>query len=425
MVFRTLMAGLVLASLELIAFAGLCLMRADFSIETVRHEQQLIAEGAKVSEGAAEAYHPYLGWVHNPQLSKPEKLSGETISTNWLGFRDDSESIYHRSPETYIIGISGGSVAWQFSWEAQGLLREKLSAHPSLKGRNIQFVRLALPGYKQPQHLMAYNFLLTLGAEFDAIINIDGYNETVLTICDNAELGTAISYPRAWHGRVIAMADPRVSADAARLLQLRGIRQRIAKSALTSIWRWSCLYNLIWQIRDRSARTEQTDLGLAVSKSKLRSFTTHGPENQFANEVLETEVAAMWQRCSLQMHHLCQANNTLYLQVLQPNQYVPDSKPLTKKELKLCFDPDGDSARFIPRMYPRLQELGHALEAGGVEFSDQTQVFSGIDETLYVDPWCHFNGEGNRLLGIAIADRLLTMLDKAAVETSKTESNAP
>ena len=408
------MAGLVLVAFELIGLAGLRLARAGFSMQGLRLEQQAIAEGIDVSDGATEAFHPYLGWVHNPQLSKPGKYSGGTISTNWLGFRDDSESIYRRSPDTYLIGIAGGSVAWEFSWEAQDVLREKLSAHPLLKGRQIQFIRLALPGYKQPQQLMAYNFLLTLGAEFDAIINIDGYNETVLTINENAQLNTAISYPRAWHARVVAMADPSVSADAARLLQLRGHRQQMAKSAQTSIWRWSHFYNLIWLMRDRSAWTEQTDLGLNVSKSKRHSFTTHGPENRFAGETLEPEVAAMWQRCSLQMHYLCRANNTLYLHILQPNQYVPDSKPLSKKELKYYFDPDDASAKFVPRMFPRLQELGRALEAQGVEFSDQTKVFSGVEETLYVDPWCHFNQEGNRLLGIAVADRLLQMLDNKA-----------
>lgn len=418
------MAGLVLVTLELMGLAGLCFVRAGFSMQGQRLEQQSIAEGIDVSDGATEAFHPYLGWVHNPQLSKPGKYSGGSISTNWLGFRDDSESVYHRSPDAYIIGIAGGSVAWEFSWEGQSVLREKLSTHPLLKGRQIQFVRLALPGYKQPQQLMAYNFLLTLGAEFDAIINIDGYNETVLTISENAQLNTAISYPRGWHGRVVAMADPSVSADAARLLQLRGKRQQMAKSTQTSIWRWSYLYNLIWLMRDRFAWAEQADLGLHVSKSKLHSFTTHGPKNQFAGDALEPEVAAMWQRCSLQMHNLCQANKTLYLHVLQPNQYVPDSKPLSKKELKDCFDPDDSSAEFVPRMFPRLQELGRALQARGVEFSDQTKVFSGVEETLYVDPWCHFNNEGNRLLGIAIADRLLQMLDNAEAETpdSKTES---
>lgn len=425
MLFRVLTAGLVVIVLELIALGGLYIARASFSFKALRAEQFSIAEGSKVSDGATEAFHPYLGWVHNPQLSKPEKSSTGIISTNWLGFRDDSESIYHRSPDTYIIGISGGSVAWGFSWEAQDVLRKKLSAHPLLKGRKIQFVRLALPGYKQPQHLMAYNFLLTLGAEFDAIVNIDGYNETVLTISENAELGTAISYPRAWHGRVISMVDPSVSADAARLLQLRGKRQQMAQNALTSIWRWSHLYNLVWLIRDRSAWNELTDLGLSLSKSKQQSFTTHGPQNRFAGDALEPEVAAMWQRCSLQMHNLCMANDTLYLHVLQPNQYVPDSKPLSEKELEYCFAPDEDSAHFVPRMFPLLQQLGRELETKGVEFSDQTKVFSGVKETLYVDPWCHFNQEGHRRLGDAVADRLLQMLDKAVAESPDAATETP
>ena len=178
------------------------------------------------------------------------------------------------------------------------------------------------------------------------------------------------------------MSDPSVSADAVRLLQLRGKRQQMAKSALTSIWRWSYLYNLIWQIQDQPAWAEQTDPGLAVSKSKVSSFTTHGPENRFTGDALESEVAAMWQRCSQQTHHLCQSNGTLCLHVLQPNQSVPDSKPLSKNELKDCISPDNDSAQFVPGMFPRLQELGRALEAQGVEFSDQTKVFSGVEKTL-------------------------------------------
>ncbi|MDA1230158.1 MAG: hypothetical protein O2856_05240, partial [Planctomycetota bacterium] len=210
--FSSVIAGLVAVASELIALAGLCLSSGHFSMPALRSVQQSIAEGGNVSDGATEAFHPYLGWVHNPQLSKPEKTSGGSIATNWLGFRDDSESVYRRSPDTYIIGIAGGSVAWGFSWDAQNVIREKLSEHPSLSGRQIQFVRLALPGYKQPQQLMAYNFLLTLGAEFDAIVNIDGYNETVLTLCENARFDTAISYPRSWHARVVSMADPGTSA---------------------------------------------------------------------------------------------------------------------------------------------------------------------------------------------------------------------
>ncbi|MEJ7590433.1 MAG: hypothetical protein WKF77_02720 [Planctomycetaceae bacterium] len=369
-------------------------------------------------DGANESFHPYLGWVHNPQLTRPDKYSGGDIPVNWLGFKDDSESIYHRSDDTYIVGIAGGSVAWGFSWEAQDVLREKLSAHPALKGRRIQFVRMALPGYKQPQQLMAYNFLLTLGAEFDAIVNLDGYNETVLTIQDNAQLNTAVSYPRGWHARVISISDPRTSAEAARLLSLRGKRQQMARSILASRFRWSGIYNLLWHIRDQSAFGELTDLALVVGNSKSQSFTTHGPTNRFSGDELEPEVAAMWQRCSRQMHNLCKANGTLYLHVLQPNQYVPNSKRLGAAERQVCYSEAEGSAVFVRSMFPRLQELGLSLQAEGVEFSDQTMVFATVEKPLYIDCWCHFNAEGHRLLGAAVADRLLQVLDKAASESA-------
>ncbi len=418
LVFGTVLAGIVVVACELISWAGLHLTDKLFSMQRLRLKQQQIAEGRAVSDGASESLHPYLGWVHNPQLAQPEKYSGGEIPVNWLGFKDDSESVYRRADDTYIVGIAGGSVAWGFSWEAQEVLREKLSAHPALKGRRIQFVRMALPGYKQPQQLMVYNFLLTQGAEFDAIVNMDGYNETVLTIRENAELNTAISYPRAWHARVISVSDPRVSAEAARLLYLRGKRQQMARAILDSRFQWSSTYNLVWHFRDQSACGELTDLGISVGNSKRHSFTTHGPTNRFSGDALEPEIAAMWQRCSRQMHNLCKANGTLYLHVLQPNQYVPNSKPIGEAERLVCYAEEEGSAVFVRSMFPRLQELGLALEAEGVEFSDQTMVFANVEKPLYVDCWCHFNAEGHRLLGAAVADRLLQILDKSKAETT-------
>jgi len=416
MVFGTALLGIVVVACELISWAGLHLGTEHFSMQRLRLKQQQIGDGVGVSAGAGESFHPYLGWVHNPQLARSEKYSGGDIPVNWLGFKDDSESVYHRADDTYIVGIAGGSVAWGFSWEAQNVLGEKLSAHPALKGRRIQFVRMALPGYKQPQQLMVYNFLLTLGAEFDAIVNMDGYNETVLTIRDNAESDTAISYPRGWHTRVISVSDPRSSADAARLLYLRGKRQQLARSILASRFRWSATCNLVWNIRDQFAMGELSDLGITVINSRRHSFTTHGPTNRFSGNELEPEVAAMWKRCSWQMHNLCKANGTLYLHVLQPNQYVPNSKPMGAAERRVCYSEEEGSAVFVRSMFPRLQELGRALEAEGVEFSDQTMVFATVEKPLYVDCWCHFNAEGHRLLGSAVADRLLQVLDKGTAE---------
>lgn len=421
LLFTFLLAIAIYTAAELICLVVLIFMNVSPLKPTLRLLQTDIASGSAVSAGANEPIHPYLGWIHNPQTSPIEKWNGHEIPVNELGFKDNGHSIYTRSDNLFIVGIAGGSVAFQFSWAAEELLKEKLQSHPRVKGRRIQFVRMALSGYKQPQQLLAYNFLMSLGGEFDLVINIDGFNETTLAILENADLGTSIAYPRAWHSRSISMLDPRDSADAAQLLHLKGKRQEMAKSILASKFRWSPILNLVWYTRDQTTYGRLVDLGLSVSKNRRSSFVNHGPVNHHEEGPrLEEDVVAIWMRCSLQMHQLCRANKTLYLHVLQPNQYVPGSKPLSAYELEKCIDPEGKTRTVVMNVFPELQKRSEDLMRQGVAFSDQTQVFSGITDTLYVDPWCHFNTEGNRILGEAISDVLLKMLDHAELDTATT-----
>ena len=410
--FRFIMLLIVYGVIELIAVGAMKVIHESGSLAMLHSWQKDVASGENVSDGAFETIHPYLGWVHNPQNPGAENVGTRKTPVNHLGFRDDGKSVYHRADDVFIVGIAGGSVAFQFSWAAEELLKQKLADHPRVRGRRIQFVRLALSGYKQPQQLIAYSYLTALGAEFDLIINIDGFNETVLGIEENAVSKTALSYPRSWHARSIVIADPRKSADSARLLNLRAKRQKLARDSLASPLNGSPLMNLVWYFRDQMAHNELTDLGVEVSASKRTSFIHHGPANSSSDAAVEDEAIAIWQRCSFAMHQLCRANGTLYLHVLQPNQYVPDSKPLTKFEKKKCIDPGGSVEITVKALFPRLIEKGRKMKADGLAFSDQTQVFSAVTESLYVDPWCHFNEEGNRLLCEAIVPEILLLLDQ-------------
>lgn len=411
-IFRLILLLIVYVSVELIATATLRMIHAGGSVSLLHMWQKDVASGENVSDGAFETIHPYLGWVHNPQNPGVESVGRLKTPVNRLGFRDDGESVYRRADDVFIVGIAGGSVAFQFSWAAEELLKQKLAEHPKVRGRRIQFVRLALSGYKQPQQLMAYSYLTALGAEFDLIINIDGFNETVLGIGENATADTALVYPRSWHARAIAIIDPRKSADSARLLELRGKRQKWAQSILASPFRWSPIVNVVWYMRDRSAQNELSELGLEVSRSRRSSFIHHGPANPVSAEEVQNEAIEIWQRCSVAMHRLCRANGTLYLHVLQPNQYVPGSKPLTEFEKEKCIDPGGPTEITVKALFPRLIVQGLKMEADGLAFSDQTQVFSGVTESVYVDPWCHFNEKGNRLLCEALIPEIRELLDQ-------------
>lgn len=223
--FKAVTFFCLLALCEVLAWIWLRLFIAEGDPQSIQLRQQRIASGATASDGASETIHPFLGWVHNPQFDLPESIDGRLAHTNETGFRDNGPSIVTKSPAELVIAITGGSVAWHFSWEAESVLAEQLAAVPQFSNRKLRLVRLALPGYKQPQQLIALNYVLALGSEFDAVINIDGFNDAVLSILENAQQGTAIDYPRSWHARSILMTDPRNSSEAWQLLSLRGKRQ--------------------------------------------------------------------------------------------------------------------------------------------------------------------------------------------------------
>ena len=400
--FRSLALGGCLLLAELLAMAWLHLVLPGSSPAELRIRQQHIASGAQSSAGAAETIHPYLGWVHNPQLAVPESIDGRLASTNPLGFRDNGPSILKRSPDELIIGITGGSVAWRFSWEAEDRLRELLAAVPELSSRRLRIVRLALPGYKQPQQLFTLNYVLALGGEFDVVVNLDGFNDGVLAVLENARQGTAIDYPRSWHARSLVITDPRQSSEAWQLLSLRGSRQAAARSALQSPLRFFSLYQLIWVVRDDMAQRQLLDLAQAVSQSRQDSFVHHGPAPPGDEQALVT-AADLWARCSQQMHDLCAAKGIVYVHCLQPSQYLPGTKTFSESELEFCVTAEQPHAKLAEAVFPMLQSRGRELAESGISFIDLTGLFRNQSQTLYSDPWCHVNAAGSRLFAEAIS----------------------
>lgn len=405
--------SLTMVTCELIARVGLWVSAEGFSTQGSAEAAAQIALGGAASDGATEVIHPYLGWIHNPQRFLPEVVFGKEIPVNPLGFQDTNSSTHKRSADRFILGITGGSVAWHMSIAGLQTLQEELNKHPLLKGRSVEVVRLATSGYKQPQQLMALNYIHVLGGEFDAVINIDGYNEVALAIAENARLNTAISYPRAWHARMISTLDPASFADAARLLELRSSRQLMAQRFLASPFRGSAIRTLTWRIRDEMARSDQSRFGLEISRVRSHSFVNHGPANEFASQqAMHAAVVDLWFRSSVQMHHACRANDCLYLHVLQPNQYFEGSKTLSPVEQKDCFSSvnnhAGDAVREV---YPALVKAGAGFSDAGVAFSDQTMLFSEVTETIYSDYCCHYNERGNIMLAQAVVGEFSKLLD--------------
>ena len=412
-VFVLLMLLLTYVVCEGIALFGLHFTGAGFTFAGFRGRQHGIASGALASAGASEVIHPYFGWVHNPQVSPAIKIFGRSVPVNSLGFQDVGESVHPRSEGEFILGIAGGSVAWQSSFAGEEIFRQGLQNHAKLEGKKIRIVRMAMSGYKQPQQLMAYSYIKVLGGHFDAVVNIDGYNEAALAVAENGHSGTSVVYPRSWKTRMITVIDPRQFESSDRLLRLRAHRQRIAQNVVSSRFAWSPLVNLVWHIRDQMALRELTSLGMEVSKSHRGSFVRNGPvESGLTDEDIDNAAVDVWMRSSIQMHHLCASSNTPYLHVLQPNQYMTDSKPtLSALELEEYYDPEMETSQAVQRLYPVMCKRGEELQRMGIAFSNQTQLFAGESDTIYCDYFCHYNERGNRMLARAVLKDLLALLD--------------
>jgi hypothetical protein len=76
------------------------------------------------------------------------------------------------------------------------------------------------------------------------------------------------------------------------------------------------------------------------------------------------------------------------------------------EERNLAVDPRSAYAPSVVAGYPLLRTAGARLGAAGVEFTDLTRVFSGVEAPVYRDTCCHLNLEGNTRLADAVADRI-------------------
>ncbi len=420
---RLLFAALLAAGIALLAEAGAfaafwALDGEPFGWARLRAEQAGVAalrppdaESPEPPAGYAgvagratrrQVVHPYQGYVYDPAQS----TAADPISA-W-GFRDDAPPFYRRASDRLIVAVTGGSFAMHFTREAGERLAQRLEQSERFAGREVVIANLALSGYKQPQQVATLAWLLALGAEFDVLVNLDGFNEVALHGYENAPNGVHPAYPRAWFLRTLRVPDPARHARLGEVAYLTRERARAAERVLASPLRASVLANLVWRAWDRRLQHH-----LAAAERAARApagaggYQNTGPPFA-ARPVPELfdELVRLWSEGSRQLERLARANGIAYYHFLQPTQHVSDSKPMGPDERRVAFggSPYAPGAR---TGYPLLIRAGAELAASGVAFRDLTAVFAEVEEPLYRDACCHVNERGNRIVADAIADFIL------------------
>ena len=410
-----------------------------FSLGTLEGDSNESVDDDEPAEATAEAnatsnivLHPFLGWSARPRLHHADQplqvpSASEADDTEWkqanrrrnlFGYASAIGDPRQLRQDDFVIAVFGGSVAMSMTFDGgNALIRRLEERHPELAGK-IYLLNLAEGGYKQPQQLFLFQQMMILGVPIDVAVNLDGFNELALGGSD----GKRGSHPLFPHREHLAAAyslnatspDPQTLGAMAEILGEKKKAQAI-RDRFTSGWRQHS--ELARALAGR--RLLAHEVLASTLESELRSTTiethrsalTQLPDPCIGSFCTE-EIALLWKRSSLAMAASSRAYGVTYLHLLQPNQYIEGSKPLSDEERELYYNPNRTWSRAVVRGYPRLQHHGRHLLRRGIDFHDLTPVFINHPETLYRDTCCHLNPHGSALLAEAVADRVAEALDR-------------
>lgn len=401
--FSALTLLLVVVAIEAAAYvAGSLATGGRFSRNRLQVQRnELVAGGGRVPRWVQdEVVHPYVGYVPLTRAAK----GGLGVARATPG------SPTTAAGDHVVIAVVGGSFAHQFAEEGLPYLITRLGELPRFRGKTLVPVNAAVNGYKQPQQLMTVAYLLSLGEQLDILINLDGFNDVALHPTENAPVGLPPAYPRRWHQRVEGM----LPGGAFRLMLERVVleqrRAGLARTFSRFPWRDLNTANFVYAALDLDVDRQliETDQRLLSEEQRTAApSVATGPRIEFTNDgEMFAYLAGLWRRSSRVLHDIAAGHGFRYYHFLQPNQYVPGSKPMGPREKADALPPRNLYPRIVEKAYPMLREAGRALAAEGVRFTDLTAAFAGHPEPLYIDACCHVNRQGTVILADLIFDAI-------------------
>lgn len=409
LLFSAILAVSFLAALEALAWlTGNLVLGRTFSQGQIQERR-----GALIDSGGRVALRPNVRWVQDepvhPYLGFTPALAGDRRRFSLAGATP--ASVPRRTPDRIVVALVGGSFARLFGEQGVPHLVARMGELPAFRGKTIDVVNLAAGGYKQPQQLMSLAYMLALGAEFDVVINLDGFNDIALHPTENAAAGVFPAYPRRWHQRVDGLLQGGPLRLMLRRIQIEEWRATLARASARLPWRHLYTANLAYALLDghlarQVTSTDHQLLGEEHSSASI-PFVATGATLVFGSDAeMFAYLADLWQRCSRLMQGLATANGARYYHFLQPNQYVPGSKPMGSQERADAWVASNSYRRIVEMAYPKLQEVGRSLVATGVRFTDLTGAFATHAEAIYTDSCCHVNARGNAIVADLLLDAI-------------------
>jgi hypothetical protein len=416
---------------EALSIATYFFQTGDFFYQTWGHHKitGIIAPQGPINPGSeqpttAVQLHPYFGFVNRAGSSHRASYSTVAHAFNNFGFASNYPYPFKRqNSNQFIVGVFGGSVAWYYSsFEMErNILANELRRLPGLADKEIVILPFAVGAYKQPQQLIVLNYFLSVGQDFDLVINIDGFNEVALAYINQRD-GLDGSMPCGYILMpLVNLATCNVSEDELQLtLEVIRDKKRLQNSIQSlENSRMATGYLISWL----RARLSERRYGQDVMKlDRVRASTKRSAQTYAQITVRPTsdegqvfkEAVANWSSSSLMMKALLDQRKIPYFQFIQPNQYEPTGRVFSKSEAALAIDEKSDFRLGVLRGYPLLLAELQRLQQSGVNSQSAINVFDKIAEPVYEDNCCHYNERGNTIFCEFIAHAVAQALSRDA-----------
>ena len=329
--------------------------------------------------------HPFFGFGIRDNYNYSKKFNNEPLFVNDINKINLDDKIK--------ILILGGSVATHLSLnnsDDKYNYNNKLINHEDIFEKTInsyfstdKFIvfNAAIGGGKQPQQLFKLYYLDLIDFKFDIIINLDGFNELALPLSENYQINDHLIYPRNF-SRLVSTFNSNFDC-------VNDINKRTKRFLLFPILE---LYDL-YKIRNCHFSLEGENKNTGTRFSNMTNFKKRDLEKSFEH------VKEVWENSSEKINDFSKLKNIFYIHVIQPNQYLKDSKKLTNKEIELLnYSKYGD---IISKFYYSFNFENLNIK----NKLDLKYIFKYNNNEIYRDYCCHLNNYGMHLISKEIVKK--------------------
>jgi hypothetical protein len=358
----------------------------------------------------------------SPFFGYPEQTNGPV--TNNYGFvfskhRGRTDYPYPASPNDFIVGFFGGSIASGFFQDTCQTVESRLAAHPDLAGKNIVALNFSSGAMRQPQQLLFLSYFLTLGQQFDLVINMNGLSETAGAI-GNFYHGHHPAMPSAVMTRSLEVLTSIPQLDTTTLnffAEIAALEKRLKWPFLPSFLKSGIAEKIAKRKQELPSLVQSENL-LEIQRVKARNYLE---SEEVEREKMRQAVLDIWFNAAIQMKHICTANGAAYVEAIHPTYYYTRRQPSAGDAAIIHRGASPHQRVAVQDTWPRMLDLANSLDDESPVFCDLVGALDDVTEDVFLDSMGHFNPRGHTV----ICDKLCAFLLKLRLAPKNLETGSP